>query len=96
MRTIGMYLPGTAAEIRDVSGVRVTDDDFFVLLNSNHEPVDFKIPENLSELKWTVTLDTARPQLEADSETVQNKSYKLEGRSLAVLTHLQAQAAPTS
>ena len=82
MRTIGMFLSGDAAEIRDAAGVRVTDDDFLVLLNSHHEPVDFTLPEDVREQVWTVAFDTARPELGEDSEKVEHAIYKLEGRSL--------------
>jgi len=87
MRTIGMFLSGDAAEIRDASGVRVTDDDFLVLLNSHHEAVDFKLPEEARGKTWSVAFDTARPDLSENSETVQEDNFKLEGRSLAVLMH---------
>ena len=87
MRTIGMFLSGDAAEIRDTSGIRITDDDFLVLLNSHHEPVDFKLPQEARGQPWTVALDTARPEIAESSETVKDDSFRLEGRSLAVLAH---------
>ena len=87
MRTIGMFLSGEAAEIRDAAGVRVLDDDFLVLLNSHSEAVDFALPDDVRRQKWTVVFDTARPELGEDSESVKEDKVKLAGRSLAVLRH---------
>jgi glycogen operon protein len=87
MRTIGMYLSGEAREIRDASGVRVTDDDFLVLLNSHHEPVEFKLPEEARGKVWSVAFDTARPELASGSEPLKDDNFKVQGRSLAVLAH---------
>jgi len=85
IRTIGMFLHGEAAEIRDASGVRVTDDHFLVLLNSHHEPVDFRLPDDLGSGDWKVMFDTARPDLEEGKEGIENRLFKVQGRALAVL-----------
>jgi isoamylase len=85
MRTIGMYLSGDAPEIRNASGARVTDDDFLVILNSHHEPVDFKLPKEDRGDGWTVAFDTARPEVAPGREVLSNDTFKLAGRSLTVL-----------
>ena len=83
MRTLGMWLGGTAAEIRDAAGQRTEDADFLVLLNAHSEPVEFKLPEEL-EGQWSVALDTARPELEEGKE-IASDSIHLEGRSALIL-----------
>lgn len=90
MRSIGMYLSGEAPEIRDASGVRVTDDDFIILFNSHHETIDFKLPEEVRGGRWTVAFDTARPEIETGTEPVAKETFQLIGRSLAVLMNLKA------
>ena len=90
MRTIGMFLYGEAPEIRDAAGVRVTDDDFLVLLNSHHEPVKFHLPADLAGEKWRIAFDTARPELTENSEELKNGALALSGRSLAVLSHARS------
>jgi isoamylase len=59
MRTIGMFLPGNAREIRDKEGRPVHDDDFIMLLNSHGERVEFRIPPELEPRKWATVFDTA-------------------------------------
>ncbi len=93
MRTIGMFLFGEAPEIRDGAGVRVTDDNFLILLNSHHEAVDFRLPEELGQAEWSVVFDTARPEFPEGTEKVSALTMKLEGRSLAVLISPKRQAA---
>ncbi len=87
MRTIGMMLFGDAPEIRDAQGRRVQDDDFLVLLNAHHEPVRFRLPEDVKALKWVVAFDTARPNLAPGKERLRATSFKLTPRSFVVLRH---------
>jgi glycogen operon protein len=60
MRTIGMFLPGDAPEIRDRTGKPVQDDDFLLLVNSHSEKVEFRIPEDLDPARWNVEVDSSR------------------------------------
>jgi len=89
MRTLGMFLPGTAAEIRDSSGSPVEDHDFLIILNAHHEPVDFQLDENLGD-NWTIAVDTARPEVQPASETVHEPAFKMESRSMVVLRRPRA------
>ena len=65
---IGMFLPGNAPEIRDRSGQPVRDDDFLLLLNSHHETVAFRIPEDLDPELWGVACDRSKPDLAQGNE----------------------------
>jgi glycogen operon protein len=87
MRTLGMYLDGKAAEIRDREGVHVVDDDFLLLLNAHHDAVDFHLPKGQRRRAWTIAFDTARPELPEAGEPVQNARVTLQGRSFMVLQH---------
>ncbi len=61
MRTLGMFLPGTAPEVRDQEGRPVHDDDFLLMLNAHQEPVDFHLPSLGPDAAWKVIFDTAFP-----------------------------------
>ena len=63
MRTLGMFLNGTAPEIRDSAGDCAEDKDFLLLLNAHHEPVAFRISYELYHSGWKIAFDTARPEL---------------------------------
>ena len=88
MRTLGMYLNGTAPEIRDHSGRSTPDSDFLLLLNAHHAPVNFRISQELHHAGWRIAFDTARPDLPPGKELVKrNRLVNLEARSLTLLRH---------
>ena len=89
MRTLGMYLPGVAAEIRDRDGRHIEDDDFLLLVNAHDQPVEFRVPQPRRRAVWTLTVDTARPD-QTPASLHQNRVLQLEGRSLVVLSRKQA------
>jgi isoamylase len=87
MRTIGMLLFGDAPEIRNSVGKRVKDDDYLILLNAHHEPVDFRLPPDVRRKRWFYAFDTARPELETGKERVTGGGVTLQSRCLIVLGH---------
>jgi glycogen operon protein len=88
MRTLGMFINGTAPEIRDSEGQCAEDADFLLLLNAYHEPVSFRISHQLYPSGWKVAFDTARPTLPVEQEAVKrNRLVSLAARSFVVLSH---------
>ena len=88
MRTLGMFINGTAPEIRDSSDQCTADADFLLLLNAYHEPVSFRISHQLYPSGWKVAFDTARPTLPVEKEAVKrNRLVSLAARSFVVLSH---------
>src|SRR6202789_570874 len=88
MRTLGMFINGTAPEIRDEAGRCVEDADFLLLLNAHHEPVSFRISHQLYPSGWKVAFDTARPTLPVEQESVKrNRHVSLAARSFVLLSH---------
>ena len=88
MRTLGMFLNGMAPEIRDSAGNVAEDKDFLLLLNAHHEPVAFRISYELFHTGWKVAIDTARPDLPVERETVKrNRIVDMAARSFVVLSH---------
>jgi isoamylase len=88
MRTLGMFLNGSAPEIRDSSGRCAEDKDFLLLFNAHHERVQFRISYELYHSGWRIAFDTARPELPIEEESV--KRYRLVDlvpRSFVVLSH---------
>jgi glycogen operon protein len=88
MRTLGMFLNGTAREIRDSAGRVAPDHDFLLLINAHHEPVAFRISHELYHSGWKVAFDTMRPDLPLEQEDVKrNRLIDLAPRSFVVLSH---------
>ena len=87
-RTLGVHLNGDALEVVDERGHRVRDDNLLLLFNAHHEPVPFSLPSFDVETRWTVVVDTNRPSLAADAETVTApQQITLAGRSFVLLRH---------
>jgi pullulanase/glycogen debranching enzyme len=85
-RTLGMRLDGDALDVLDKSGRRIKDDTFLLLLNAHHEPVPFTLPAFVSDARWTVVVDTNRPDLQPDQENVAGHEVVTLGpRSLLML-----------
>jgi len=87
MRTLGMFMNGTASEIRDDHGQCAEDTDFLLLLNAHHEPCHFgfRLSSSMADGKWHLT---QRAHIDVDTEPVgRNRLVKLAARSLVLLSH---------
>ncbi len=85
-RCFGLRLAGKAMDERDQRGNPVTDDTLLVILNSHHEPVDFKLPTDQPDQRWELLVDTREESGQRDQPPIgANESYKVEGRSLVML-----------
>ena len=80
-----MFLDGDAPEIRDPEELQTKDDDFFLVLNAHHEPVDFRLPR-MSRFKWTVYVTTA-PGIPVRDGRAVALGLTIGGRSILLLRH---------
>ncbi len=88
MRTLGMFLNGTAPEIRDSAGNCAEDKDFLLLINAHYQPVAFRISYELYHSGWKIVFDTARPDLAIEEQSVgRNRLVNLTERSFVLLSH---------
>jgi isoamylase len=88
IRVLGMFLPGSAPNIRNDDGERIEDADFLLLVNAHHEPGEFQIPPVLPDGQWTVTLDTNQPALAPGGKKLAaGDKITLGARSLVLLGH---------
>jgi glycogen operon protein len=63
IRSVAVYLNGQGIPDRDELGERVVDDSFLLLVNSDHQPSTFVIPDQSFGRTWEVVIDTADPLL---------------------------------
>jgi len=91
MRSLGMFLNGNAPEIRDHRGKHVKDEDFLLLINAHHEPVSFRLPDELPRAKWKIEFDTASPAATLRKKSLAGRrTVNVESRSLVVLSRSEA------
>ena len=58
-KSLGVFLNGRGIQSLSERGEPVTDDSFYVMFNSHHEPLAFTLPEPQWGGQWTVILNTA-------------------------------------
>lgn len=85
-RSLGVYLAGGDLRERDRFGMPAKDDDFLILFNAHHEPLEFRIPA-LGDAPWHALIDTSVELLETPTTRfTPDKPYSLAARALALLT----------
>jgi isoamylase len=89
-KSLGVFLNGDAIATTDERGERVVDDSFYVMFNPNHEPVEFRLPEEKFGRRWTEVLRTneCADQMSeevAGHEFASGGSVPLESSSLVLL-----------
>lgn len=85
-KCLGVFLNGHTLGDVNLSAQPVVDDDFLLLLNCHHEPVDFSIPELESDRKWEVVIDTREAAFPESAKPVgAGESLQLIERSLVLL-----------
>jgi isoamylase len=95
-KSVGVFLNGSAIPTPDERGERVTDDSFYIMLNSHHERLDFRLPPAEWGARWTQVLDT---HLSVDEMSEERLGLELnagdvvpvEAWSLVLLRRLDAQ-----
>jgi len=92
-RCLGMYLSGQALPDQDKRGRKLNDDDFLVLFNAHHEPIDFVFPCHPDDV-IDILLDTSAESPLLQKRHRANQPYPLQGRSLALLTRKRAAPRP--
>jgi isoamylase len=80
-KSLAMFLAGRGIDFADADGEPVSDDDLILLINGNHEPLEFRMPDlGAGEGAWELLLDTAN---DAATESVAyGGSSTVEARSL--------------
>jgi isoamylase len=86
-KALGVFLNGEGIQSPDPRGERVVDESFYVLLNAQHEPLQFTLPKRDWGDRWVVVLDTtARSTPEAEEQRQKaGQEVSVESRSLKVL-----------
>jgi glycogen operon protein len=82
-RSLGVFLNGRAIQSYDDRGRSITDDSFLLLFNAHSEPVDWIIPKDYG-MAWSLVLDTAGLQPEAEPPPVAEQ-VTTQARSMMLL-----------
>ena len=83
-RCLGLLLHGDAIEEHDERGNRIHDHTYLFLLNSNAQPVVFRMPAQVGIARWCVEIDTCYVDGKRPDRRTFNtgEGYPLQGLSL--------------
>jgi isoamylase len=94
-RALGIFLSGAALGVDD-RGRRITDDDFYLMLNAAPDPVTFHLPPERWGAAWLRMVDTSSAQLPGPGEGTVAAGGRLElgARTLLLLVRDTQEAGP--
>ncbi len=86
-KSLGVFLNGMSMHYVGSKGERITDDNFYVIFNAHHEPLEYKLPPEKYGQQWKKVLDTNQPEMSGvPFETFKAlEVVKAEGRSIVIL-----------
>jgi len=86
-KSLGIFLNGETIPNPNPRGEPVTDDNFYVIFNAHHEPLDFTLPGIDWGEVWVKEFDSQTGWLEKGRSFKGGDLIKVEARSLVVLRH---------
>ncbi|MCU1491239.1 MAG: glycogen debranching enzyme, partial [Acidimicrobiaceae bacterium] len=92
-KSVGMFLNGEELPPPVLRGERITDDNFFIILNAHWDEIAWIVPDDRFAGEWQVVLDTALDEpFPPDGELSfpAEASYRVDGRSVVVLRSARA------
>jgi isoamylase len=85
-RVLGVFLNGEEIPSPSPNGEPVIDDSFVLLVNSDHEPVEYRLPARRFGNRWRQVISTAEPDApEGANSWPARGEVPLEGRSILLL-----------
>jgi isoamylase len=83
-RSLGIFLNGMGLHSVNPQGEPIRDDNFYLMFNAHHEPLEYTLPEILSQKSWEVVLDTSNDDVFGQTLN-NNETIRVEGRAVVVL-----------
>ncbi len=88
-RCLGMRIADDGSDRLDDPGGPVVGDVLLLLLNANHEPVPFTLPNDLPIVRWELWVDTGQQEVEGGQQPLPGASvFSLPPRSLVLFRQL--------
>ena len=84
-KSLGVFLDGQSVRSRGAHGERIVDDDFTILFNAHHAPLEFHLPPDVPN--GVILIDTDKDTGNEGSEIGPGGRVILADRSLVVIRH---------
>ena len=86
-KSIGVFLNGETIPNPNPRGEPVFDDNFYLMFNAHHEPLEFKLPRARWGKMWLKEIDTETGLLDNPESFAAEDRILLQARSLTVMRH---------
>lgn len=87
-KSLGVFLNGKGLHHVGPQGEQIVDDNFYIIFNAHHEPLDYVVPQKIYSKQWTKVLDTADDKI-IDEPLNDREKICVEGRSVVLLQLMQ-------
>jgi len=85
-KSLAIYLNGQGLRSTDELGKKITDDNFYLMFNAHHEPLDYNLPAERYGKEWLKVLDTSIDDInEWPATHFTSDTIRVEGRSIILL-----------
>ncbi|CAF4290886.1 unnamed protein product, partial [Rotaria sordida] len=86
-KSFGVFINGRGMQGRTVFGVRVTDDNFYIIFNAYHGYIDYTLPGEEYAKDWTLILDTSKDEviIEGDEGRIYQAGEKITVHDYSIL-----------
>ncbi|GAA4310032.1 glycogen debranching protein GlgX [Mucilaginibacter gynuensis] len=85
-KSLAVFLNGKGLHSVGPKGERILDDDFYIIFNASHEPIDYKLPEAKYGKIWKKIMDTSVGDFTEETHKAE-EVIRVEGRSVVLLKH---------
>jgi isoamylase len=89
-KSLGVFLNGRGLHAVGYEGELIVDDNFYIIFNAHHEPLQYKLPSKKYGREWKIALDTRYPCIQdRDDVFAAETQVEVDGRSIVVLHSAQ-------
>jgi isoamylase len=87
-KSVAVFLNGNGLHAVNSEGIKVRDDNFYIIFNAADHPLDYKLPAKKYSSDWQVLIDTSKPVFNPTDKLYKaDEIIHLEGRSVILLQH---------
>lgn len=87
-RSLAIFLNGNGIRSLGPHGERIIDDNFYIMFNASHIPIEYKLPAEEHGTEWILVLDTSKDLVDGEEVCfTSGDAVRVEGRSVVLLQH---------
>src|SRR5690606_10275754 len=84
-KSLAVFLNGRGIPTQGEMGEQILDDNFYIIFNAHHQPLDYKLPPEDYGTKWEEVLDSSFSDKKESRSFKAGDTVQINGRSIVVL-----------